>query len=573
MPHLPSRFYPYLVLLAFVLLSRGNDALGQVADTRPKSNSSVTGRVTVGDKPAPGIMIVAGNLNQSIINGQATTDSDGRYRIGGLPAGSIGIAPAAPLYNLDNNSPLTGPGKVLTLNANETADGIDFKLTRGGVISGRVVDADNRPLIEERITLVPVDQNGAPARQAFGRYFSNYQMYQTDDRGIYRIYGLPAGRFKVSVGDDPGGTGGQRLAGYYQKTYYPDTPDVNKAAIVEITEGGEAKDVDITLGRRSTTYTVTGHIIDADTGKPLPGVSFGFGPLQNEQTQTYVAGFMTTGTPTNSLGEFRLEGVEPGHYAVFVSTRFDFSGTPTTSPTVFSDPVPFDVVDGDVNGVEIKAQQGLAISGVAVSDGISDRQALAKISNLRIGANVLATGGSIRSMVEPHMTTIAADGTFQITGLRPGKVTLFLMGVGGNAVPKGFSIARIERDGVPQPRGIELQPGENPSGIRVVLAYGGGVIRGQVKFEGGTLPSDALLFVTTAREGIPTRSGGQVDARGQFIIENLAAGTYDVTLQIISLNGKMQPGMPSSQKQTVTVAEGIDAQVTFTMTFAKKEGQ
>src|SRR5207244_12335072 len=67
------------------------------------------------------------------------------------------------------------------------------------VITGRVTDAENKPVVEERVSLQSVDENGAPSR--FGVFSSpNDQMYQTDDRGIYRIYGLPAGRYKVSVG-------------------------------------------------------------------------------------------------------------------------------------------------------------------------------------------------------------------------------------------------------------------------------------------------------------------------------------------------------------------------------------
>ena len=57
-----------------------------------------------------------------------------------------------------------GQGRVLNLSANEAVEGIDFKLTRGGVITGRITDADGRPVIEERISLIAVDQNGEVVR-------------------------------------------------------------------------------------------------------------------------------------------------------------------------------------------------------------------------------------------------------------------------------------------------------------------------------------------------------------------------------------------------------------------------
>ena len=511
-------------------------------------------------------MVVAAGSNQSTFSAQATTDADGHYRIGGLAAGQISITPAAPLYVLPSN-PMTGSSKVVTLTSGEAVDGIDFKLTRGGVITGRIVDADGRPLIEERINLIPVDETGAAARQSFPRY--NYQMYLTDDRGVYRLYGVPAGRYKLSAGDEPGTIVGLRAAGYYQKTYYPDTTDPAKASVVDLSEGGEAKDIDISLGRRSVTYTVSGRIVDADTGKPLPGITFGFGVLQKNQSQNYIAGTSSPGTPTNSQGEFRLEGIEPGHYAVFIMNRFNFATNTDSGPTVFSDPVPFDVVDGDVTNLEVKAQAGLNVSGVVVPDGIADQKTLARISSLKISANVTPAQGNLRVMPESHSGSIGPDGTFQIAGLRPGKVFLYLSGGGNEA--KGFSITHVEHEGVPQDRGLDLQPGANLSGVRILLAYGSAVIRGQVKFEGGTLPAENIMFVSMMRDGVPTRASAQVDSRGQFVIESLAAGTYELYLQVISLSGSATRGLPARQRQVVTVTDGAESQVLFTVDLTRKD--
>jgi hypothetical protein len=94
-------------------------------------------------------------------------------------------------------------------------------------------------------------------------------MYQTDDRGVYRIYGLPAGHYKLSAGDEGRGSGVMRAAGYYPRTYYPDSSEIGKAAIIDVSEGGETKNIDIKLGRRALTYTVSGRIVDAEGGQPL----------------------------------------------------------------------------------------------------------------------------------------------------------------------------------------------------------------------------------------------------------------------------------------------------------------
>ena len=88
----------------------------------------------------------------------------------------------------------------------------------------------------------------------------------------YRIYGLPAGRYTISVGDDPNNTSfGMRRSGFFQRTYHPDVLDPTKATVVEVGEGTEARDVDIKLGRRAPTYTATGRVVDAESGQPVTG--------------------------------------------------------------------------------------------------------------------------------------------------------------------------------------------------------------------------------------------------------------------------------------------------------------
>src|SRR5439155_14326822 len=89
----------FLSMIAIALVPQlSNTAFAQTADSKAKPASSVTGKVTIGDKPAPGILITATNVNSETVLGQATSDTDGNYRINGLPAGFVSIVPFAPLY-------------------------------------------------------------------------------------------------------------------------------------------------------------------------------------------------------------------------------------------------------------------------------------------------------------------------------------------------------------------------------------------------------------------------------------------------------------------------------------------
>jgi len=399
-------------------------------------------------------------------------------------------------------------------------------------------------------------------------------MYSTDDRGIYRLYGLPPGRYLVSVGDDAGGMGTVRGAGYYPRTYSPDTTDASKAAIVEISEGGEAKNIDINVGLRAHTYTVSGRIVDADSNQPLAGVEYSFGTLRQDQNQTYFSGVYSPGTPTNANGEFRIEGVEPGRYGIMVSPN-NFLPATNQQPRLYSDPLQFEIAEADVSGLEVKARRGLSVTGTVITEGILDKRVLATVARLLVTGFAQPSGSGIQTFGNVVTSPIGADGSFQLDGLRPGKVSLNVGGLSSSDFARGITVSRVvyERE---VPRGLlDLTPGQNVSGVQIYLAYGNGTIKGEVKVEGGTLPADSVLFVALQRENQPVRSASsQVDARGRFMITGIPAGTYDAMLQIISLGPStvFPRGLQRTQRQQVTVSDDSELQISFTIDLTPKEG-
>src|SRR5690348_11686038 len=136
---------------------------GQTPDTKPRATASVTGRVTVGDKPAPGVTVAATTLNYpQMLVAQTISDADGKYRLSGLTPGQLNVAAVAPTLVMPSSPLSYTAGRTLNLSADEAVEGIDFKSTRGAVITGRVTDADSKPVIGERLTLMLVDEKGQP---------------------------------------------------------------------------------------------------------------------------------------------------------------------------------------------------------------------------------------------------------------------------------------------------------------------------------------------------------------------------------------------------------------------------
>lgn len=562
MPGLTRLLWCSLILATTILPLYSSSAQGQLPDAKPRPTGSISGHVTTGDKPAPGVLIAAfaESPNRRPAT-QATTDNDGRYSLSGLAPAQYTVTALVPAFVVVGSSSV-GPGKTVALALNETVESVDFKLVRGGVITGRVTDTDNRPVMEERVDLLLVDENGNAANRQPGVSVPNYQMYTTDDRGIYRLFGMPAGRYKVSVGTNPNSgfvTTGPRA--YFKQAFYPDVNDAAKATVVELSEGGEAANIDIVVGRRASTYRVSGRVVDADTREPVVGTQVAYGSMPKDAT--YFGAYIIL--PANSKGEFHLEGLEPGRYGVQLAGQYDSGG-------YYSDPTFFEIVDSDVSNLEVKAVHGLSLSGVVVTDGITSKEALALLSALRVYVSVPNTSSTVRTS-SSGTSVIAGDGSFQINGLRPGKASIYLQPYANPAL-QAFSITRIERDGVEQPQGFEIAAGRPVSGLQLFITYGTGTIRGTVTITGGTLPADARLFVRANRQG-PLNAGNssQVDSRGHFAIANLAPGTYELTLQRYPVPQYQPPKRPPPPlKQIVTVGDGTETEITFTLDLSAEGG-
>lgn len=157
--------------------------------------ASVTGRVTIDGRPLSGISVTLRRTDEDSAAEplrspiRASTDSDGRYLFSGIPSGRYAVAPFTPGF-IFRNDPLNAGAKVVTVESGDLVTGLDFALAKGGVITGRITYADERPVIGEQPHLMRFDErNGQPA------YFSPRarRSATTDDRGVYRFYGLPAG--------------------------------------------------------------------------------------------------------------------------------------------------------------------------------------------------------------------------------------------------------------------------------------------------------------------------------------------------------------------------------------------
>jgi hypothetical protein len=503
---------------------------------------SISGRVTVGGQPVQGVILLLqprGTTRQK----KAVTDSEGRYRISGIPPGSYRIEPSSPTLILPQTDSGSN-GKLVIIGNGEQIEALDLELVAGSVITGRVVRSDGKPVVEEEIQLKRTDNKPIPGS------YSGIQ-WRTDDRGIYRIYGLRSGSYLVSAGYPEGGVG----EGHYPQVFYPSVLDEKSAKPVELSAGEEKSGIDIRVEPRPPGFRVSGSAVDADTGQPVAAAMVWYGVSRSQSTgQTAMTS--ATGRPTDQAGSFSFEEVAPGHYTIY--TRPAEGG-----PNAYSDGLDFDVGDSDVKGLVLKVNRGATISGVVVIESGDSSIASVGIVSLRLGAITYGGSPSRNAACTP-----AADGTFQLRGVIPGKTRLLLnrSGVGTGS----YVLMRVERGGKVSTDGtIDVLPGENIDGIRVIVGYGTGIIRGVVTLtDGGSLGEWRIqVLVRLASPSVVTWNRyWDVDGRGQFIIEGLVSGEY----QLVVIGSKPQSqASPASRfsrtERMVTVTNGATSNVTLTV--------
>ena len=523
------------------------------SQTRPNnktSDATVSGTITIKGKPAKGVIV---GLRQSQLDPiqsdpgfKATTDQDGRYRITEVPAGIYQVTPVAPAYVIaDINK---GWEQNLVISEGDNIAGIDFDLVRGGVITGKVTDADGRPLAEEEVSLLAADYPRSGPSHVRGDF-------RTDDRGIYRMFGLRAGRYKVSIGEQSLSVlRGSRSGRTLPITFYPDVADAAKAAIVEVGEGTEATNIDITLARAPRTFSVSGRVVDRETDKPITNVPISLMKTVIIDAQSSSGFGGGTNVRTNPDGEFTLEKLPAGKYSVSIQ--------PPPESNLRAEAVDFDLVDEDVTGLVIKVASGASLSGTVVLERTREGNNVGPAPAwLSVYWRNEVAGSSSSSN---QSTPIKPDGSFHVGGLTAGTVGFSVGAWSQFGDAKPIPVLRVERDGVVQPNGIQIQNGEHIAGIRIVAAYSSGSIRGVVKLENGTLPPSGHLVVSVAKVGetAPNGGGTETDARGRFLIEGLATGSYEVT--VTAYVPEWRQG-PRRIKQLVTVTDGSATDVLVTL--------
>src|SRR6185295_10397734 len=163
------------LLATLVTFVSSTSLLGQNPATtkNAKPLASIAGRVTVKGKGVPGVLVglrkseMLSSFDRMSLS-RSITDQDGNYKITNVAAGSYEVTPSLPAYVTADNS---ARGRNVIVGEGENVESINFVLVRGGVITGRVTDADGRPVIQQQVNIFRAEtveqQQGQQPRQVF----------------------------------------------------------------------------------------------------------------------------------------------------------------------------------------------------------------------------------------------------------------------------------------------------------------------------------------------------------------------------------------------------------------------
>lgn len=470
---------------------------------------SVRGTVVgAGGEPLRKADVILQSLTGSAMS--FTTDESGTFSF-------EGVAPDSYLISAQRNGyvrhdPSRGSGRmaapIIVVSPGQDVTGVSIKMTPHSVITGKVVDEDGDPVARSTVQVMRERwQRGQ--RQLLPVHNGN-----TNDLGEYRVAGLAAGKYYLTVNASRGFEGNIRQrsragAGVsesgYLMTFYPGVTDPAQATPFEIGAGQEARGIDFQL-RKVTTYRIRGRVVDP-AGTPLNNVgitllpadvSFGMSPR-------------TGGAVRNDDGSFELGGVAPGSYTLVANQMARGSGRTTSM-------LPVQVGNSDVENVVLTLAPPVDVSGIVRSegDGKVDVSRVRVMFESTLGVPMFSGGPS---------RPANADGTFVAQGITPGKYRVNVSGL-----PEGTYLKAV-RVG---PQDV-LDSGFAITGagttVEVILGTKAPSVTGKVQDSNGKPVAAAAILL--APEG-PGRANynrwltATSSEDGSFALKNIAPGEYKV---------------------------------------------
>lgn len=499
------------LVMSLVVAFAGAQAI-RMAPAQP--TAIITGRVLSADgHPLTGANVLAMGAVRGTFNRRTSTDADGRYELA-VAAGTYRIEASKQGFlaiQYGQRRPFE-PGTPITIAEGARVEGIDIVVAKHSAIVGHVYDENGDPVegASVRVSQIAfidgsrrlVDVPGAAPRL-------------TDDRGRFRVWGLPPGHFIVSavVGQvDFPGPEMIDMPGY-AATFFPGSASPSGAALVDVGIGADVTGIDFSLVP-APTARVYGQAMSSSGDKITGGIT-----MRSSHRSGGVA--TEVGAIVNMQdGTFIFPNVAPGEYVIQIAR----SRVNSWMEGEFASRI-VDVNGADVKDVLLRTSPGSELTGHITFDDAAAALTPGAIELTPSAADLdlaPAEGGAI-AHAEIH-----DDWTFTLAGLNgPRRLRL-------TSAPAGWMLKSVFVNGMDVTDNV-LEFGtarQSLHDVEVVLTRSGAEIAGTAVDASGAPAADASVIV------FPTdNSQWYADSRflkmvvqkdGAFDVAGLPAGDYYV---------------------------------------------
>src|SRR5208283_999274 len=472
----------------------------------------------------------------------ASTDNDGRFDIRKVNPGRYAfVASHSGFISQPYQARGTSDGAILALAPGQQVNDVLFRLVRGAVITGRVIDEAGEPMVAVAVSVLQkpsaeeIEEAGPRGKK---RELIELSSATTDDRSEYRVFGLKSGDYYIKAAETDGPHGPPIMDGVdwmirdllgsqYAPLFYPGVFQLDQAQAVS-PRAGEEVQADFAM-RHVKMVEVSGRIIAADGG-PATHVYVELSvPEVGDWSQRLSA-------ITDAKGEFTIKSVLPGSYIL--------SAQQHDQDKYYGARQKLEVGEEKIGSITIAFGGGASIPGRIIT-ARAGANALDRIHVLLLSAN--DDEGALA------YAEVKKDGSFQFKDVADGSYALQVSGMENGWFVKS---ARMGGEDVYQ-KGAQIEKGASAGSLEIMLSSDGAQLEGSVRDKEHDQPiAGAQVRVKFDPETPYNRScshSASTDQNGHFSFDALPPGKYRVVAKLPSAT----PEVPaiSSDPTTVTVWE------------------
>ncbi len=513
-------------------------------DASPPTGS-IKGRVVSDDgRPVTNATLIAQAVTGPPSAKPGRTDSEGRFSFDDLPQAAYIVIAIAPGYideSLASGDPSQWPRHLI---------GAQLKIImiKGGVITGTVTNSKGEPVVG-----VPVHAtvlNGSPS--AFSA-FMGASAGESDDRGVYRIYGLAPGQYIVNAGGS-GQFGMFAPSGFDLDvpTYYP-SASRDTAIPVAARNGEETTGIDIKY-QGTEGHRINGVVLGTVAGAAMGAITI---TLAHAGTQSIIS--LAIASPMDPRRAFGFNGVADGDYDLFAAFQ---TGQQNVSSLMATKRVT--VRGGDLTGVELTLAQLASIAGIITLDPIKpedkcDQRASQLVETIfNTPRDDPKPGGQVMTALFAGLGgTLNAKGEFVARNLDAGRYrfdiklptdawyvrTINLPASAALSGPPPAPTSPPSAATKPNPTNpwqgvVTIKAGQQVGGVSIAVGQDAAGLRGRVVVtpEGTAVPAGLRLHLVPRdleqANDILRYSETLVMSDGTFAFSNIAPGSYFILARV-----------------------------------------